>query len=103
MNIALDFDNTITADPELFLWFAGIAIQRGHTVYCVSYRWNANPPVLPKIRIGDVEHVIPVHCTEWKAKRKHMAELGIKIDVWVDDTPESAHFDHVQVEALAKR
>src|ERR1700722_3416575 len=43
MKIALDFDNTITADPSFWSEFARLAIAHGHEVTVVTSRYPGNP------------------------------------------------------------
>ena len=38
MTIAIDFDKTFTADPELWLSFIRSASLRGHEIICATYR-----------------------------------------------------------------
>ena len=38
MILSIDYDNTYTADPLLWDQFIVNALERGHTVYCVSFR-----------------------------------------------------------------
>jgi hypothetical protein len=78
--IALDYDDTYTADPELFDQFISAAKDRGHLVVCVTYRHEHTPI---KRDIG-----IEVFYTNGKPKAEHMREVGLSPDVWIDDWPE---------------
>ena len=89
MKIALDYDDTYTKDPLLWNWFAKEALDRGHQVYCVSARSERDMDS-PKLTIGRV--IGPENCfgTNLKPKREYMkSNHGIKIDVWIDDTPDA--------------
>jgi hypothetical protein len=82
MKIALDFDNTFTADPELWTHFINMARTRGHEVKIVTSRFPGNPPPIQGIEV--------IHCS-FTAKRKHYPA-----DVWIDDDPKHIDLDHVQ-------
>jgi hypothetical protein len=82
LTIALDYDDTYTADPGLWNLFIKSARERGHKVICVTCRgqsWdNADLLKLP----------ILVYYTDMAPKRWHMEQLGITVDIWIDDCPE---------------
>lgn len=89
MNIAIDYDETWTADPILWNGFIDEATNRGHRVFCVTCRpqpedWRENDlvliPFIPKAR-----HVF----TNRAAKRWYCQQLGLSIDIWIDDMPET--------------
>ena len=82
MKIALDFDNTFTADPELWVHFANIARVRGHEVVVVTSRYPENPP--PPL------YGLQIICCSFTAKRKHY-----QADIWIDDDPKHIDLDHV--------
>ena len=87
MKIAIDYDDTFTADPELWRFFIAKAKERGHTVSFVTFRWEPD------------EGYDPIHNADIK---KDAAELDIEIvfthgqqkanhfdaDIWIDDMPE---------------
>jgi hypothetical protein len=88
MIISIDYDNTYTVDPELWDQFAKNAILRNHTVYCVSAR-SENMMADAKNSIGQI--IGPANCfgTNFQPKKDFMwNNHKIKIDVWIDDTPE---------------
>lgn len=88
MKISIDYDDTYTRDPLLWNWFAQQALDRGHQVYCVSAR-SVRDMDEPKMTIGRV--IGPENCfgTNLKPKKVFMLDAHrIKIDVWIDDTPE---------------
>jgi hypothetical protein len=80
MRIALDYDGTYTADPELWREFIRIAKSRGHEVVCVTMR-NVDEAMEP---FGASNY----YFTDRKAKVPAMAEEGIQIDIWIDDKPQ---------------
>jgi len=75
MLIALDYGQTYNRDSVLFDKFIALAKAAGHEVVCVTMR--DSPPVMP----CEVVHT----CGE--KKLKHMARLGRKVDIWIDDWP----------------
>lgn len=82
MRISLDYDDTYTLDPEFWNWFIGDVRDRGHEIMVVTYRDDEWPIE------HDLHAAIPVYYTGGYAKRAFMADLGIGIDVWIDDWPE---------------
>ena len=85
MIIALDFDETYNLDPNLFDDIIGMFQQHGHQVILATYRHpelDYDPLFLRLERQG-----VKVYCTDGKAKRPFLAELGINPAVWIDDNP----------------
>jgi hypothetical protein len=78
MHISLDYDGTYTEDPVLWDSFIKLAVVRGHKVTCVTMRHGRDE----KIEIG-----CPIIYTDRLAKLEAVAIRGIKIDVWIDDSP----------------
>lgn len=82
MKIALDYDDTFTKDPLFWETFIGMTLMRGHEVMIVTFRD-------PELKI-DHDLGIPVFYTSYKAKRDYMRWVqGIKIDIWIDDSPDT--------------
>jgi hypothetical protein len=87
LTIAIDFDNTFTADVEA--WSAVIReLQRhGHQVICVSARHNdvghrqELTTALPK--------GVPVLLSMSEPKRQYATRQGFAVDIWIDDIPEA--------------
>lgn len=86
MIIAIDYDDTYTADPVM--WDAVIheMFIHGHIVYCVTCRRDTPEN---RERCSIIPDDVPIFFTGLKPKRTFMEKLGIKIDVWIDDMPES--------------
>ena len=92
MKIALDFDNTYTCDPEAWNTFIRYFVGRGHTVYCVTYRYpSESTGVLATI--GEVIGHDKCFFTAHTAKHPYMIVHGILIDVWIDDMPQLINLD----------
>lgn len=86
MNIALDYDGTYTADPDLWESFIDRAYENGHYVFIVTSRHPEidNNKVLEKLK----KTTNGVIFTNYKAKRHYVeSQEGIKIDVWIDNDP----------------
>lgn len=82
MKIAIDYDNTFSADPRLFMIFAQAASVLGHEVVIVTSRHPSVP--IPMANCG-----IPVIYCAFKAKRG-----CYPADVWIDDDPKHIDQDH---------
>lgn len=84
INFGLDYDNTFTEDPGLWLQFIEMCKQRGHFVYITTARNSDN--------IADIENTVPSHIeiipSDGRLKQEAVNEVGITIDVWIDDMPE---------------
>jgi|688.fasta_scaffold278122_2 hypothetical protein len=81
MQIALDYDKTYTADPELWEKFIGLAQARNHSVCVVTMRY-------PYENIKGL--TVPVVYTSREAKVKHFIA-----DVWIDDSPNWIYQDSI--------
>jgi hypothetical protein len=82
MKIALDYDNTITRDPELWSSFVREAIARGHEVSIVTSR-------RPNMPCFESDPGVPVIYCSFTAKARHY-----QADVWIDDDPRHIYTDH---------
>ena len=85
MLISLDFDETFTADREFWLEFIQLAKKYGHEVICCTSRFN-NEGNREQLK---AEIPVPVYFANHNYKREMMERAGRKVDVWIDDTPES--------------
>jgi len=85
MKIAVDYDETFTADPVLFKMFIEEALARGHSVSFVTYRTDVVYAGLNEDIRSDAKALgIDIVFTRGKQKRHcHQA------DVWIDDSPET--------------
>jgi len=87
MNIAFDYDDTITSDPRTFENAMEMFDRAGWYVYVVSGRLHVAGRALAYLK--DLPFIRGVYTTDYINKREFMEDKGIEIDVWVDDTPES--------------
>lgn len=77
MQIALDYDATYTVDRDFWDDFIKNAVNRGHSVLCVTMRYPEDVINIP----------CDVYYTSRQAKGAYVKEHNIKIDVWIDDSP----------------
>jgi hypothetical protein len=87
MNVAIDYDKTYTLDPELWNSFIEQLNSRGHKVWCVTSRIdspaNQSEVIIP--------NAMTIFCG-FASKVWYTKELGISIDVWIDDDPAMCAF-----------
>jgi len=86
MIIALDYDDTYTADKALWNAFIPLAQILGHTVHIVTMRdgvedWNEE---FKELAEGGVKTIF----CNGESKKDVTEREGIKIDIWIDDKPE---------------
>ena len=87
MNIAIDFDDTYTRDPQMWDAFIGLALKNGHNVYCVTARANTQDQQV----LGSIGQMVGrqnCYFTAMQGKRAYMWANKIRIDVWIDDMPD---------------
>lgn len=75
--IALDYDGTYTADPALWSRFVADAQSAGHRVVCVTMRTPQEAISMP----------CEVIYTSRYAKLPFTLELGLSVNIWIDDMP----------------
>ena len=83
--IAVDYDNTYSAAPQLWERFAAIAQEEGHRVVICTGRAFA----------PDVETTLQIFCAGGQAKADYLAGEGLRPHVWVDDDPGSVVQDDI--------
>lgn len=85
MIIALDYDGTYTADPDIWLSFIEKAKSKGHQIFLVTMRYPYENEEVDRQLKGKVDRII---YTSRKGKMRHVKFLGIHVDVWIDDRPD---------------
>lgn len=88
LNISLDYDDTFTSHPFFWKLFIAMAAAIGHRVFIVSCR------AVTAENFSDIEAAtgLPkprIVLTEYMSKRRVCEARGLKIDIWIDDTPDS--------------
>jgi hypothetical protein len=88
MKIALDFDNTYSADPNFWNLFLRITKICGHEVRIVTARDERFDRTAALV---ELEQRVPVVYCRGVAKKWFMTHFGegFAVDVWIDDKPES--------------
>jgi len=87
MLIALDFDGTYTADPELWDLFIEHARAKGHEVIIATMRLEG----MEEERVlyyGLDKKVDKIIYTNRKAKKVEVRRQYKDPDIWIDDNPE---------------
>ena len=95
MLIAIDFDETLTADANLWRQFCHIADQLGHRVVCVTARRPTEDnieTIEDWMRAHGVE--LPVYFSSLGSKVEFMATRGQAVDIWIDDDPRKCALGH---------
>lgn len=83
MYIALDYDDTYTKDPELWLEFIKMARARGHQVRVATMRCEFENDMDPRLTSE-----VPVDFCCGKAKKITLEKRGLRPDIWIDDRPD---------------
>lgn len=90
LNIALDFDGTFTADPEMYADYIRLARERGHQVFCVTCRRDTSENRDMILEFFERYGLrVTTLFTGLRSKMQFCKEAGIRIDNWWDDDPET--------------
>ena len=92
LTIALDYDLTYTADKETFKKVIITLQLAGHKIYCVtmrSFEHDFHPDFDELLTYYNIETIF----CDGHAKRVVCETLGIPIDIWIDDKPQSVVSD----------
>lgn len=81
MIIGLDYDNTYTKNTEFWNRFLHLCVLSGVEVYVTTSRADDTPIEIYPEGIVDV-----IYC-RYMAKKDVTENLGIHIDIWIDDDP----------------
>lgn len=81
---ALDYDDTYTRDPDLWLTFIELLRSRGHevivaTMRCECESFDMDPRLL---------QICEVQFTCGQQKKPTLDKRGIYISIWIDDRPD---------------
>lgn len=98
MIIAIDYDNTYSADPESFNKVIAVFKAAGHDVICVTGRDDGVMGVPVRNSIGKL---VPIVFAGAVSKRIAAEKRGYIVDVWIDDMP--AMIDEYNVDELEQR
>ena len=91
LTFGIDFDKTITADPEFFRDLIELIRDHGHRAVIVTGRsdefpWSHEVRVWVQEYFADTRLPIVFAAAKWK--RQAALEEGYVIDIWMDDFPE---------------
>ena len=86
--VALDYHNTYSADPKFWDTFIYMCWMRKWDVYCVSHSTDPKETAELIDSIGQVLGKDNVILTNGKAKEQFCKNLGIDIDIWIDNNPD---------------
>lgn len=100
MNIAIDYDCTLTADLPLFTMFTRGAKANGHEVKIVTFRHPDNKT--DGIEQAAQDLGIEIIFTDHQQKQQVCEEIGWEPDIWIDDKPMHIPAPAVIVEHLLK-
>ena len=92
MLIALDFDGTYTADPELWDVFIANARARGHEIVVATMRYEDTESEIVELSLADKVDMIVY--TNRKAKKTALRQIiGRDPNIWIDDNPDWLYED----------
>lgn len=95
MLIAIDFDDTLTMDAELWRGFIESATKIGHKVVCVTARRDTddnNETIDSWMQSHGID--MRVYYSALGSKVEYMQKRGVKVDVWIDDDPRKCALGH---------
>jgi len=95
MLIAIDFDDTLTADSQLWLTFIESAKNLGHRCICVTARRDTddNRETIENWMVSHGVH-LPVYFTGLASKVEHAKKIGLVVNIWIDDDPKKCALGH---------
>lgn len=91
LNIALDFDGTFDRDPHLWGGLIENARYGGHQVFIVTGREGTDEDretIAEVLGRAGVDKATVLFVNR-RSKLDFMREAGIRIDIWIDDDPET--------------
>lgn len=77
--ISVDYDDTYTEDPEMFEQIMELMKKRGHIPVIVTARNKEKHPISSRFE---------VFYTNGENKAQFMRNVGLEVDIWIDDWPE---------------
>lgn len=87
LTIAIDFDDTFTADVKMWSHVIQEFQRFGHTVVCVSARRDdiSHRQELTRALPDGVQVLLSYDVP----KRMYAKSKGVEVDIWIDDMPEA--------------
>jgi hypothetical protein len=93
--IAIDFDDTLTADTKLWWAFTCFAKALNHRVVCVTARRDTseNREIVSEwMQDNGIE--LQVYYSSLGSKVDYMKGRGLDVDIWIDDDPRKCALGH---------
>ena len=82
--VAVDFDETISDNPEAWLRVMKTLEIVGYQVVVCTWR---SPSTYPEDLQFLVDKGYKIYYTSFTAKQEYMKRLGIEVAIWIDDNP----------------
>lgn len=93
--IAIDFDDTLTRDAELWSHFISFARLSGHRIVCVTARRQTEDNEATIAEWMESHGIdLQVYFAALGSKTEFMEKRGIKVDIWIDDDPRRCALGH---------
>ena len=94
LTIAIDFDGTFSADPDLWREIVGVMTGRryGHKCILVTNR----PEAMGNDVRAEVGDLMPIVFAGAQSKRSAAENAGYFVNIWIDDNPGFIGVDGVQ-------
>jgi hydroxymethylpyrimidine pyrophosphatase-like HAD family hydrolase len=83
MNIALDYDDTFTSDPQMWRKIIAILKEVGHDVRIVTSRFYLFESEREIKEATGLDVIFCKHNYKLEVTRK----IGFNVDIWIDDNP----------------
>ena len=96
MDIGLDWDGTVTTDPNTWVKVVQTLNAAGFRVHIVTMRFQSEvdrDPMMQRFRM----FVVDIFATGRQAKEAFMEAKNIPIHIWIDDNPRSVHMSAMQI------
>lgn len=101
MIFGIDYDGTFSADPDAFRELVRGLKARGHI--CVLVTGRSDEGGWGDVVRMDVGDLMPIVFAANKWKEKAALARGFKVNVWIDDNPESIRPANVQMVEMRQR
>ena len=85
--IAIDYDDTFTANPEMWLNVMQVMHSFGCNIFIVTYRHDNQQESQDLEFLKHYDFVTGIVFTSRKGKKEFCTKLNIHIDIWIDDNP----------------
>lgn len=96
MNIGLDWDGTVTTDPNTWVKVVQTLNAAEFRVHIVTMRFQSEvdrDPMMQRFR----PFVVDIHATGRHAKEAFMEAKNIPIHIWIDDNPRAIYMSAMQI------